>query len=41
MPETIDKAVVPAVPASAVAVQAAAAVVEVATAAAEGLVEVM
>lgn len=39
VPETIDKVVVPAVPASAAAVQAAAAVVEVATAA-EGLVEV-
>lgn len=40
VPETIDKAAVPAVPASAAAAQAAAAVVEAATAAAGGLVEV-
>lgn len=37
MPETIDRVVAPAVPASAAAAPAAAAVVEAATAAAEGL----
>ena len=41
MPETIDRVVVPAVPALAAAAPAAAAVVEAAMAAAEGLVEVM
>ena len=41
MPETIDRVVVAAVPASAAAAPAAAAVVEVAMEAAEGLVEVM
>lgn len=41
VPETIDRVVVPAVPASAAAAPAAAAVVEAAMAAAEGLVEVM
>lgn len=41
MPETIDKVVVPAVPASAAAAQAAVAVVEVDMAAAEDLVEVI
>lgn len=40
VPETIDRVVVPAVPASAAAVLAAAEVVEVAMAAAEDLVEV-
>lgn len=40
VPETIDKVVVPAVPASAAAVQAAVAVVEVDMAVAEDLVEV-
>lgn len=41
MPETIDKVVVPAVPASAAAAQAAVAVVEVDMAVAEDLVEVI
>ena len=41
MPETIDRVVVAAVPASAAAAPAAAAVVEAAMEAAEGLVEVM
>lgn len=41
MPETIDKVVVPAVPASAAAALATAAVVEAVTAAAEDLVEVV
>uniref|UniRef100_A0A8C6GIF7 Uncharacterized protein n=1 Tax=Mus spicilegus TaxID=10103 RepID=A0A8C6GIF7_MUSSI len=40
VPETIDRVAVPAVPASAAAVQAAVEVVEVAMAAAEDLVEV-